>query len=182
MSIFIHQTAHLPIWMAWFEILPAKSRRFLLMQGAGWVQNKREVSASQCHNTVIHCSWKAFDMVNNMLSVHPETCQSNEQPVRAAKSQEVKSQQKMTTLMCNTPELSAPQTKSVTENMRMMEYSRGDPEGLQMFILIHDLKNCYKWESTYVFGDLSYQSQHPNHYKERSSRFSLVSQSQISML
>lgn len=32
-------------------------------------------------------------------------------------------------------------TKSVTENMRMTEYSRGEPEGLQMFILIHDLEN-----------------------------------------
>lgn len=33
-------------------------------------------------------------MVYNMLSVHPETCQSYEQPRSAAKSQEVGSQQK----------------------------------------------------------------------------------------
>lgn len=78
-------------------------------------------------------------MVYNMLSVHPETCQSYEQPRRAAKSQEVGSQQKKK----NDTAGRHPAVVLLHLNLRLGDTrlsAPGKSEGLQVLILINDLK------------------------------------------
>lgn len=77
-------------------------------------------------------------MVYNMLSVHPETCQSYEQPRSAAKSQEVGSQQKK-----NDTAGRHPAVVLLHLNLRLGDTrlsAPGKSEGLQVLILINDLK------------------------------------------
>lgn len=78
-------------------------------------------------------------MVYNMLSVHPETCQSYEQPRRAAKSQEVGSQQKKKKDTGGRH----PAVVLLHLNLRLGDTrlsAPGKSEGLQVLILINDLK------------------------------------------
>lgn len=79
-------------------------------------------------------------MVYNMLSVHPETCQSYEQPRSAAKSQEVGSQQKKKK---NDTAGRHPAVVLLHLNLRLGDTrlsAPGKSEGLQVLILINDLK------------------------------------------
>lgn len=79
-------------------------------------------------------------MVYNMLSVHPETCQSYEQPRSAAKSQEVGSQQKKKK---NDTAGRHPAAVLLHLNLRLGDTrlsAPGKSEGLQVLILINDLK------------------------------------------
>lgn len=80
-------------------------------------------------------------MVYNMLSVHPETCQSYEQPRSAAKSQEVGSQQKKKKKNDNAGR--HPAVVLLHLNLRLGDTrlsAPGKSEGLQVLILINDLK------------------------------------------
>lgn len=80
-------------------------------------------------------------MVYNMLSVHPETCQSYEQPRSAAKSQEVGSQQKKKKK--NYTAGRHPAVVLLHLNLRLGDTrlsAPGKSEGLQVLILINDLK------------------------------------------
>lgn len=96
-------------------------------------------------NALIHNSWNWFDTVYNMLSVHPETCQSNEQPARAAKSQEVGSQQKKNPKQYDTAER---HPAAVLLHLNHLNLQQGDirlsilakSEGFQVLDLIHDLE------------------------------------------
>lgn len=79
-------------------------------------------------------------MVYNMLSVHPETCRSYEQPRSAAKSQEVGSQQKKKK---KDTAGRHPAVVLLHLNLRLGDTrlsAPGKSEGLQVLILINDLK------------------------------------------
>lgn len=78
----------------WIQLLSYAARSRPSLKHSSSVSHKR-------HNALIHDSWKGFDTVYKMLPVHPESCQSKERRVRAAKSQEVGSRAKNTMLMCN---------------------------------------------------------------------------------
>lgn len=163
-----------------FEALPAEFSFSLIMLETGWVietQQHGKVAASQRHNALIHDSWKGFATVYNMLSVHPETCHSNERRVRAAKSQEVGSQRKVW-YWCATPKLLGLhlwQKMGVDESSVWIWRVTG---------LYSDswLGKQLKMGIYLCIWDLNSHSQSPNHRQGSGSRFSLVEQSQIAVV